>query len=181
MMWPRPVRKTGAPRCYVPRIRLRRAVSEGKGHHPSGSYFLLRGRQHGHHHHDGGPEAGAQKADQCDCMSWQLLQINIRTSRPWRLPISSRHSPPPWERERPCGCRSSAWIWRIWSMCISTHEASWDPREPPAPRPASWSCLRAIEEKMQQDRSDDRREDGLQASAIRYPARPIPGRWTPVS
>ena len=29
------------------------------------------------------------------------------------------------------------------------HEAAWAPREPPAPRPASWSCLTAITDKMQ--------------------------------
>ena len=33
------------------------------------------------------------------------------------LPISSRRSPPPWESGPPCGCRISAWIWRIWTTC----------------------------------------------------------------
>ena len=35
------------------------------GANPSGSHILLCGRQHGHHHHDRGPETGAQEADQC--------------------------------------------------------------------------------------------------------------------
>ena len=32
---------------------------------------------------------------------------NIKHSRPWHLPISSRHSRPPSENVQPCGCRSS--------------------------------------------------------------------------
>ena len=41
---------------------------------------------------------------------------NIRSFPPWPSPTSSRLSPPPWEREPPCGCRSLCWIWKIWSM-----------------------------------------------------------------
>ena len=44
---------------HVPRIRIRLPVSEGKGHHPSGRYVLLCGRQYRHHRHDRGPEAGS--------------------------------------------------------------------------------------------------------------------------
>ena len=40
--------------------------SESKGNHPSGSYQLLCGRQHGHHRDERGAEAGEEKTGQCD-------------------------------------------------------------------------------------------------------------------
>ncbi len=40
------------------------------------------------------------------------------------------------------------------------HRSCWAPREPPAPRPASWSCLTAITRSAVW-RTTDRRKDGL--------------------
>ena len=56
-------RKAGAPRRDEPRLRLRPAVPQGRRHHPSGCYQLLRGRQHRHHRDAAGAGAHSQKAD----------------------------------------------------------------------------------------------------------------------
>ena len=65
---------------------------EGKRNHPPGSNFLLCRRQYGHHRDERGPEAGPQKAYQRHRRAPQLSQINIKISRPWLSPTSSRHS-----------------------------------------------------------------------------------------
>ena len=45
-------------------------------------------------------------------VNWQNLQINIRISRHWHLPISSRHSQLPLENVQHCGARNLLWIWK---------------------------------------------------------------------
>ena len=44
-------RKAPPSRRDEPRLRLRRPVPEGEGHHTPRSHILLRRRQHRHHHH----------------------------------------------------------------------------------------------------------------------------------
>ena len=48
----------------------------------------------------------------------QNLQMNTKTSRPWHLPIFSRHSRQPLENVQRFGCRSSVWISKIWTMYL---------------------------------------------------------------
>ena len=50
--------------------------------------------------------------------SWLNLPIPIKTSRPWHLPISSRHSQRPLANAPLYGFMTCAWIWRIWTMYL---------------------------------------------------------------